>query len=183
MRKIITVLIAAAMLTGCGAVDNEKKDDSSSTSDESHIEYPEDTIVFLERYQNWAEGYQDNGQFIDINGNIYEFDLAQETDDPWAEPISNENLIERMRQIMSDEEPIGQADPDEVYKCRLLAKDIDPEREYEQESYACDAGQDTLYILNDDNEIIKLYSWGDYIEECNDRTAKKIVKKYNKLTE
>ena len=36
----------------------------------------EPDIIMMYRYQNWAEGYQDSGAFVDADGRAYEFDFA-----------------------------------------------------------------------------------------------------------
>lgn len=140
---------------------------------------PTDHIVFVERYQNLAWGYQDNGSFIDCWGNVYEFDYSDRGS------MSEEEFQQALWETYCDTEPVRKevCDSDKLFE--ILLKDIDKidrEAEVSQKHTACDAGQRALYVCDSDFELIELCSKGDVEKRLQDRTAKKLCKFYDKIT-
>ena len=131
-------------------------------------------IIMMYRYQNWAEGYQDSGAFVDADGRAYEFDFANgESYD--FEPLQGDDLIAAFREIQKKSEPGLVVDKKIIDEIIELIPQVNKNAPMTKESVACDAGQHTIYIFRD-GEQIELASYGDYERELQDDAAKKIVK-------
>ena len=131
-------------------------------------------IIMMYRYQNWAEGYQDSGAFVDADGRAYEFDFANgESYD--FEPLQGDDLIAAFREIQKNSEPRIVVDKKIIDEIIELIPQVNKNAPMTKESAACDAGQHTIYIFRD-GEQIELASYGDYERELQDDAAKKIVK-------
>lgn len=134
-----------------------------------------DAIVFVDRYQNLAWGYQCNGYFIDCWGNVYAFDYSDRGG------MSEEEFQQALWETYCDTEPVRQEVCDSEKMFNILLEDvykIDRDAEISSQSVACDAGQRTLYVCDCDFEMIKLCSTGDVEEKLQDRTARKLCKYY-----
>ena len=130
-------------------------------------------IIMMYRYQNWAEGYQDSGAFVDADGRVYEFDFANgESYD--FEPLQGDDLIAAFRDIQQNSEPRIVVDKKIIDEIIELIPKVDKNAEVTKESAACDAGQHSTYIFRD-GEQIELASYGDYERELQDDAAKKIM--------
>lgn len=132
------------------------------------------TIVFVERYCNWAEGYIDKGRFIDIDGNVYAFNLCDDE-------LSDEDFVAKLYELQETTEPASNVDADIVYECWEKTDEINLGSEISETHQAYDAGQNTLYVVNDDLSLVELRSDGDYLRERNDDTAKEIAAQYDLL--
>ena len=135
-------------------------------------------IVIVNSYRNWAWGYQHSGTFIDLEGKVYEFDFSDE------EIKNNDDFVARLEDYyhsvdLSYSQKVS--DPDLIFEIAALSDLISPNAEIIKEHTAHDAGQDTIYVLNSDNDLIKLYSHGDYSETNTDEYAVKAADLCKKL--
>ena len=135
-------------------------------------------IVVVSSYRNWAWGYQHSGTFIDFEGKVYEFDFSDEE-------IKNDiEFVERLEAYYhSSDLNYSQkvSDPALVSEIAALSDLISPNAEITKEHAAYDAGQNTIYLLNSENELVKIYSDGDYTEINTDKHAEKAMDICRKL--
>ncbi len=170
MKKLISLMFSIVFiisLSGCNKSENN--------IDVENIEINQD-IVFINQYSNYAWGYQCYGSFIDKNGNAYKFDFSDDK-------ISDDEKLEKMAEIMKTENPASNIFDGQSmkYMYSLLYK-IDKNAGFDEESVACDAGQNTLYgvVYNEDSsaEFIQIYSNGDWEIKPLDPNAKKLCDYY-----
>lgn len=139
-----------------------------------------DAIVFVERYQNWAWGYQCNGFFIDCRGNVYEFDYSDR-----KQSTSREEFQQALWDTYCNTRPVRRKICSSRKLFQILQEDvykIDRKASYSRKSVACDAGQRTLFVCDADSELIELRSIGDVEEELQDATAEKLCNYYDEIT-
>jgi len=142
-------------------------------------DFPKDKIVFVSSYQNWAWGYQHNGTFIDTYGYVYEFDFSGY--EPGASKIDYD-FVEMIYDVYYNSDPTYIVDNIKtIADSYSLMSEINLDAKMISEPAANDAGQKTLFIL-DDRKLIELKSTGDCNEELDDGTARKIVSAYEGLT-
>lgn len=177
--KKIFVMVAFIFQTIFSACGTAEKVYPSGNDSLPEPEY-ENPVVFVYVYQNWAWGYQCAGSFVDLNGDVYSFDFSDRDPMKDPEPMDDKDLIEELIKIRDTEEPVRQVDADEIEACYRKIDDIDISAEVSSESVACDAGQHTLYIA-DGYELIMLSSDGDYQKIKEDKTAKKLARKYERI--
>lgn len=137
-------------------------------------------IVFVERYQNRAWGYQNNGSFIDCRGNVYEFDCSDR-----KTAMSKEEFQQFLWEIYYNTKPVRRNICDSRKLLKILKKDaykIDRKASYSRKFAACDAGQRTLFVCDADFELIELRSFGDMEEKLQDGTAEKLCDYYDDIT-
>lgn len=133
-------------------------------------------IVLITEYRNWAWGYQHSGQVIDMSGNVYSYDFGEENYNG-EEIDSDEAFISALMEICSEGEPdsfnLG-GDTDTLKKIRELADGADRKAKMISESFACDAGQDTIYAVTSDYKLVTICSDGDSIITSTDENALEI---------
>lgn len=137
------------------------------------------SIVFVQRYQNGAWGYQCNGSFIDSWGNVYEFDYSDQ-----ERGMSEEEFRQALWETYCNTKPVLWKICNSRKLFEILQEDvyeIDRSAGSSRENTAFDAGQNTLYVCDCDFELIKLRSVGDITEEMQDKTAKKLCNYYDKI--
>ncbi len=140
-------------------------------------EFEKGRIVFVKDYFNYAWGYQHSGSFIDDLGNTYFYDLAC---------LENKDDERTLIDILYDEvyfktRPVSHTDPKNIAKCTEKIPEINTSAEMRGDDAACDAGIDTLYIVDENNKLIALGEWGDWEGTLDDPAAKSIVKTYNSM--
>lgn len=160
-KLIITVLLVLALLliNYNPAMAKENKD-ISNEQDTSH----QPDIILVRRYSNWAWGYSDYGIFIDEEGNIYSFSFGDSLEGgyPDMEDVpQDEELLDILYEIQETEKPTDKANKLVVFLCDLLGEEVDLDAEFTSEHTACDAGQDTLYVVNNSGQLIEISSYGD----------------------
>ena len=123
-------------------------------------------IVIIERYINYAWGYCDEGIFIDMEGNIYKFNLSGEEAGMYnVEPPYGDELLEILYDIQKNNNPIGKVDTMYIHFANWAADKVDKSAEIAEKFTACDAGQETLYAVNGEGDIIEISSYGDYARQ------------------
>ncbi|MDE7361042.1 MAG: hypothetical protein K2N38_03810 [Oscillospiraceae bacterium] len=135
-------------------------------------------IVLVRNCRNWAWGYQNSGSFVDLSGNIYEFDIA---DIPW-EVIGTDDdfiaLLEKMHYNHEFGDPIGTVeDTDMLRDITALADRVSPNAKITEKHAAYDAGQWTLYAVNSEHTPVMISSTGDFDRVNTDLNAIKIALK------
>ena len=144
--------------------------------------YPEKNdvadIVLISEYKNYAWGYQHSGSFIDMNGNVFDFDFSSDT--YGGEEIdSDAELLQRLTEICSEERPQSDAFggyTDTLREIRELADGADRDAKLISEFDCFDAGQSTVYAVTSGNRLVTVCSDGDYIVTSTDEKALEIRK-------
>lgn len=179
MKRICLALLCMCMMIvtwGC----NIKKDNDITLKE--YKEPEENFIVFIDRHINYACGYVDFGKFIDSNGNVYSYDYSTYNYND-GDFKTDSDFIDALYEIYERGQPEGFVDGHNVYACFMNVGKIDEKADLISYNVACDAGQETLYILKDRDTMIKLRSSGDNEEQLKDSMAEQICEVYDKLWE
>lgn len=135
-------------------------------------------IVFINRYTNYAWGKVDNGSFIDSKGDLYTFDFK----DRYFQ--NDKAFYEALCEVYENSDPVTLwiADSDKMWN--ILENEIpkiNRNAEITERSNGCDMGQETLYAVSLDGEMIMLRSTGDWEKHLNDDTAKRLCRIYDAI--
>ena len=176
-NSVFSKLLSAELISEENIIETKEAlcyDENYSANGE---EFEKGRIVFVSEYYNYAWGYQHSGSFTDDLGNIYYFDLAC---------LENKDDGRTLIDILYDEvyyksRPAAHTDPKKIIKCAEKIPQINTSAEMKGESAACDAGIDTLYIVDENNKLIALSKWGDWEGTLDDSAAKAIVKTYDSM--
>lgn len=149
--------------------------------------YPEKSdgadIVLIREYKNWAWGYQHSGSFVDMSGNVYDFDFS--TDTYGGEEIgSDAELMNRLTEICSEDEPVSDAavgNTDILRQIRELADGADWNARLMSRPDCCDAGQSTVYAVTSENRLVTVCSKGDNAVTSTDGNAYKIQRLWEEM--
>lgn len=149
--------------------------------------YPEKSdgadIVLIREYKNWAWGYQHSGSFVDMNGNVYDFDFS--TDTYGGEEIgSDAELMNRLTEICSEDEPVSNAavgHTDILRQIRELADGADRNARLISRPDCYDAGQSTVYAVTSENRLVTVCSDGDNAVTSTDGNAYKIQRLWEEM--
>lgn len=136
-------------------------------------------IVVINSYRNFAWGHQHYGSFIDFEGNEYTFDFSEDY------ITSEEEFIQKLNEYYTElaDKPVKRyGDKERILRIALLADAVDEDAVIVSEHNAYDAGQQTLYILNDEQKLVKISSYGDFIETNTDENALQIAGLFKKLS-
>ncbi len=127
-------------------------------------------IVLVKHYTNGAWMREDRGFFADMNGNVYGFDFSSE--DYLNEPY--DDLMSELEKIYND----PSSKPSDIYGdtafLEILAEyadKISPDAKINYSQMACDAGQNTTYLVTGDKRFAFVYSSGDSEEISEDKYA------------
>lgn len=149
--------------------------------------YPEKSdgadIVLIREYKNWAWGYQHSGSFVDMSGNVYDFDFS--TDTYGGEEIgSDSELMNRLTEICLEGEPVSDAavgNTDILRQIRELADGADWNARLMSRPDCCDAGQSTVYAVTSENRLVTVCSKGDNAVTSTDGNAYKIQRLWEEM--
>jgi hypothetical protein len=130
-------------------------------------------VVFIQRYINYASGYQNYGYYIDNNGNVIEFDLSEEGE-RYADQLKMIEYFEKQEnQIVK--KTISQNEINKYYE--YLYK-IDSNAELIMKSVGADMGANSIFGIVYTEEgtlrIITIDSTGDWEVKNTDKYAQKI---------
>lgn len=170
MKKFLLVIsVLSLVLTSCGRV---------TGNDSESFPLPQTAEIFLiDRYVNYAWGYQEDGIFVDTSGAVYAFDFGMAL----GHSSSDEQLFEKFDIIRENIEPIMTIDSDIIIELYSLGSQIDPESEFNSEGVAMDAGSYTVSFCNPDTGRITVCTLdGDYEGTLSDDSAKKFAELYDK---
>lgn len=140
---------------------------------------PKGDIIIVDRYTNWAWGFQCSGSFIDEYGNIYEFDFSNHDFDADREEYGYSSFDEAFFEALYYEvyyknAPYATAEDDDIEKLLELIPEVDRDAKWEEEFTAFDAGQSSTYIV-DGYDMLRIYTEGDCTGELKDYTAQEIM--------
>ncbi len=137
-----------------------------------------DHIVFVSRYTNYAWGKVDKGYFIDVWGNMYQFDFS-DRDNP------NEEFFDALWEVYCDTDPIKLAvcDSDKLFDILLgeIPKIDRNASVIDKGMGGCDMGQYTLYVVDTDGNLIKLRSEGDWNSYLSDPAAERLCRFFDSI--
>ena len=161
LLSVIIILSAAVSAVGCG---DEKKKSSKKDKDRGpdidiDIELDDDQLVFYSEYSNYAWGYEAYSTFYMGNGDVYSCSLYM---DRYPDNYSDD--LEKLEYLRAFCEPTAKIDPDELKELYANAIAIKDELgDFEEEFFACDAGDSSTYFVDPDTgEYIKFYVGGCY---------------------
>lgn len=140
------------------------------------------SIVFLTCYTNWAEEFQCEGGFIDSYGDFYMFDYSQI--DGMRNNFSEDKLKAEIKKTYQSKEPIIRSvcDPETLRK--IQSEDfgkINKNANKSSEFKGFDIGDNTLYVCDENFNMIGLESSGCDDEVLQDDTAKEIAEFYRSI--
>lgn len=144
--------------------------------EDSHVEYEENQILIINRKVNYAEGYEDEGLFIDAKGRVYFYCFSQ-----WLYPYplgTNKEFMQKLKEIQEYSEPILTLEESVISKAMNLCSDIDATETYEKELAAFDYGSRVLYVCNGD-DMISCREEGDFDGALNSSAAQKFMKYFD----
>lgn len=147
--------------------------------------YPKDQIYFINRHQNWAEGYQCSGYFIDEHGYLYEFDLSNHNFEEERQRFGFDSYDDAFLDALYYEvyyknTPVKQIDESYYKEIWDLIFCINYDSECVRESVGCDMGQYTLYTCID-FEMLEISSIGDWECYLDDESAIKLTNMMNNI--
>ncbi|MBD5445108.1 MAG: hypothetical protein HDR29_06095 [Lachnospiraceae bacterium] len=168
-KKLLFISVMSLMLTSCGKV---------TGNDSVNFPLPQTAEIFLiDRYVNYAWGYQDDGIFINTSGAVYAFDFGMTT---LNHGTSDEQLLEKFDIIRGNTEPITTIDSDTIIELYSLGSQIDPESELNSKNVAMDAGSRTVSFCDPDTgKKTVCTKYGDDEGTLSDSFSKKFVNLYN----
>ena len=176
--KIIASTLIGSILMSlfcCGCTDTKstrkRRDDDDDNKKKVVKELPEDEILIICGYQNYAWGSQSRMTFVMSDGNVYS---SEEYFDGYCSYDSKGLSIEdRALLLQKYTDPVGFFDKTKLLKIYQNMINIDPDAEFVYEDeYACDAG--TGYTdVNVNGKWIKISESGDRTGSLKDRYAKK----------
>lgn len=135
-------------------------------------------IVFVNRYTNYAWGKVDNGSYIDSKGDLYDFDFSDRSFQ------NDKEFYEALREVYENSDPVSWGIADSGKMWDVLEKEIpkiDRNAEVTKRSKSYDMGQETLYAVSLDGEMIMLRSAGDWEKHLDDAAAKRICGIYDRI--
>lgn len=130
-------------------------------------------IAMVHSYCNWAEGHQHFGEFVDFAGNVYWFDFSDEEVGSDKEFMK---LLEDWHFNGKFGDPTGTVkDIDALWEIAGLADNTAEDARIVEKHEAYDAGQDTIYAVNSEHELVEIYSEGDFRRINTDLNAVRIM--------
>lgn len=132
-------------------------------------------VVFIQQYINFASGYQNNGYYIDHNGNVIEYDLSEEGE-------QYTDLSKMIEYFEKQDNPIIRKtiSQNEINRYYEYLYKIDSKTEPMRKSVGADMGADSIfgitYTKDGALEIITIDSTGDWEVRNTDQYAQKISK-------
>ncbi|MGN0346585.1 MAG: hypothetical protein ACI4DU_04795 [Lachnospiraceae bacterium] len=203
MRKRLLLSIGTIMILGIlgilvfvlmtnDEVDDRRLVDDSETENSGHVDdsevrnsrhsscpdvtYEEDQIIIINRYVNYAAGYQDEGFFIDVNGRVYFYCFSQLV---YQEvPDTDEDFLIKLKDIQQYAEPLMTIDDSVMSEAINLCFQIDAAETYEKELTAYDAGDRILYVCND-ADMIPCRQIGDYEGALDSVSARNFIEYFD----
>lgn len=186
MRKRICFLVGIFFIIGLtvlGLVYRDNKEDELTVNDtyvekesSKHVEYEEDQILIIKRYENYAEGYDDEGFFIDVKGRVYLYDSSQIVM-PHYQNYDAE-LMQRFKYIQEYAEPVLTLEESMMTEAMNLCSRIDSDETYETEFVAFDAGRVVLCAYNG-KDMVDCREGGCDVGTLKSSAAKKFMKYFD----
>ena len=135
---------------------------------------PDDGRIFLiNEYSNYAWGFQDNGVFLDTNGDVYRFEFGKNGG------TGDMTFGEMLGLFKKNTSPICHLDEDTVAELYNIGKAVDPQAGMSEKGIMNDYGQRTLYFYDSENDRkVPCYSYGDIERISNDSNARLFREKW-----
>lgn len=134
-----------------------------------------DRIVAIVQNVNFAWGYQNSGTFIDSLGNLYSFNIPDE-----STYSCDKEFIEYLNDIYNSTDPQSYVQSEKINQFIDYGEKIDPNSEVsEKYNEMCDYGQKNVYYITSDNDMLLLYSYGDYTIKRKDKNAESAMDEFN----
>ena len=186
MRKRICFLVGIFFIIGLivlGLVYRDNKEDELTVNDtyvgkesSKHVEYEEDQILIIKRYENYANGYDDDGFFIDVKGRVYLYDSSHILM-PHYQNYDAE-LMQRLKYIQEYAEPVLTLEESMMTEAMNLCSRIDSDETYETEFEAFDAGRVVLCAYNG-KDMVDCREGGCDVGALKSSAAKKFMKYFD----
>lgn len=146
-------------------------------TDGQRVVSDEAEILIISQYINFAEGYQDEGVFIDSNGGVYFYSFSQPTYN--LNKIAEEDYISKFKVIQKYTEPVCVLNEKTISRAKELCSKIEKSDSYETEcTGSCDIGSYKLYVQKE-GELISCRESGDWEGALKSASAKKLMNFYD----
>lgn len=189
IRKIIILIVSSMMLcfAGRSAAKSYDPPEPSGFTDEEiaqleAFDCSDDDIALIYDYANYAWEPTFGGFFVTCGGDVYSFDfIGDEADAALYDKAKEKSrvtpdvLFEICNEMKSYKKPCRKVDEQTIKLCRAIADGIDIDAAFETRSTACDAGNESVYIMTDDGAVM-LYTGGDNTGTISDNTAIRVLK-------
>lgn len=165
---IVSFVLFLASLVSC-----------SSTQSGSNIEIPDNEIILISRYINYAWGYDNNGIFIDSDGGVYSFDFSQEINN-YNQNETDEIFLNKLQTIRTYTKPFVTLNANILNELYSYSSEINPNAELNSKHEAYDAGENQLMVCDTDtHKLVLCREKGDYSGTLQDTYAKKLLSFYD----
>ncbi len=145
------------------------------------VEVPENEILTISRYQNFAYGYQDAGIFICTDGNVYSFNFSKNV---YGKDFDNseEMLVKKLKLIMKYTEPFAEVSEEDIRSLYSHIQKLDINDKCKTKNVAFDAGSKTLHFNNvSENRLILCRESGDYEGELKNKAGSALLDFYDDI--
>ena len=119
---------------------------------------PENSIILIERSTNGAWGHYDSGYFVDSAGDVYDYDFSSEIGGCFR---SGALFLDQLYALRELTEPLCSIDETTVQKLWKQSRRITEDMPFPCAETAMDAGEKSVYIVQDSGEMILVRETGD----------------------
>ncbi len=144
-------------------------------------------IIFIYNYVNFAEGYQNNGVFVDEKGNVVKYDLS---DGDWERATFAEELAYLENMEYDESDVVMKLNMSELEKNFSYLYKVNPNARIKERFrfvHSYDAGQRSLYgvayLEEEEPTFIMIRSQGDNNYENTNRYARKISRWWGRVSQ
>lgn len=141
-------------------------------------------IILVDRYINFAWGYQHIVKYVDKRGYIYECDFKDIVKYPYENdrfPSDQEYLELIIKESYLKSRPIGRINKEEFNEILEKISQVDPESEIYTEENGHDMGGTSVYAVCNDGSFLLLARDGDQKERRDDVNANSVYKMWFKI--
>lgn len=170
LSGLLCVMILFLLIKGWRSSEEGNEISRQTVSDEAEI-------LIISQYINFAEGYQDEGMFIDSNGGVYFYSFSQPTYN--LNDFAEEDYMAKLKVIQKYTEPACVLNEKTISRAKKLCSKIDKSESYETEcTGSCDIGSYILYVQKE-GELISCRESGDWEGTLKSASAKKLMNFYD----
>lgn len=181
MKRITAALLSLLLLTGCtGNGQNSRTSQPPAMApvdiDVSDVVLPDEGIICIMHYQNWAEGYQEHGSFICTDGKVFTFDFSTLSGHSESDDIYAGDLMSKLELIRQNAEPVTVLETERIKAIYSEGTKIDAKAAFKTENVACDAGSHTVTFCDPERGTqVCLAQYGDYEGKLRNEHSDKIL--------